>query len=83
MNINNLITEIPVAQSFAREDKCPKCWVECSKGKPIVTTKSSKLQESEERDNKNCDNQVVENGRKKKKRERETQRERELWQSSC
>ena len=32
-----------------------------------MATKLSKLQGSEERENKNCDNQVAENGRKKKK----------------
>ena len=35
-----------------------------------MATKLSKLQGSEERENKNCGNQVAENGRKKK-RERE------------
>ena len=39
--------------------------------KPIMATKLLKLQGSEERENKNCGNQVAENGRKKKK---------ELWQ---
>ena len=43
--------------------------------KPIVVTKLSKLQGSEERENKNCGNQVAKNVREKKKGE--------LWQPSC
>ena len=42
-----------------------------------MATKLPKLQGSEERENKNCGNQVAENGRK------ERERERELWQPSC
>ena len=48
---------------------------EVSKGgvaerKPIVATELLKLQGSEDRENKNCGNQVAENGRKKRKEKR-------------
>ena len=56
-----------------------KCQVKCPKGKkPIVATKLPKLQGSEERENRNCGNQVAKNGREKKRK-----RKKELWQPSC
>ena len=69
LNFGNLITKILAAQCSARQVKCLKCQVECSKRKPIVVTKLPKLQGSEKRENKNCGNQVAENGREKEEEE--------------
>ena len=72
-----------------------KCQVKCPKGKkPIVATKLPKLQGSEERENRNCGNQVAEmlgrnlivilarDWRKIKKKKRKKKKE-EWWQLIC